>query len=142
MKIYNVEKERLQLFVDRYENFIKTAPFVKKEFSPADKDCLSMMLIDFCCICEQNQESDAYWNNELIDNFVKDNFNFYRSCKVLRDSFYHAETFKTAEEAKKTYMENLCIFDGCWKDYDRGSVRVCEIKFKSVEKLPWKESDI
>lgn len=30
MKIYNVEKERLQLFIDRYENFIKTAPFVKK----------------------------------------------------------------------------------------------------------------
>ena len=48
------------------------------------------------------------------------------------DDFYHAETFKTAEQAKKVYI--------CWKDYDRDSVRICEVKFKPIEKLPWKEN--
>lgn len=112
MKIYNVEKERLQLFIDRYENFIKTAPFVKKEFSPADKDCLSMMLIDFCCICEQNPKSDAYWNNELINNFVKDNSVFYNNCKVLSDSFV-AHLDHSDKKALKvmTVSEKLGLLD-------------------------------
>lgn len=55
------------------------------------------------------------------------------------DNFYHAENFKTAEQAKKVYMENLHILYCSWKDYDRDSVRICEVKFKPVEKLPWKE---
>lgn len=54
--------------------------------------------------------------------------------------FYHAETFKTAEQAKKVYMENLPILLSNWKDYDRGSIRIREVKFKPVEKLPWKEN--
>lgn len=53
----------------------------------------------------------------------------------------HAKTFKTAEDAKKVYMENLHILYYSWGDYDRDSIRVCEIKFKSVEKLPWKKSE-
>lgn len=36
-------------------------------------------------------------------------------------------------------MENLHILYCCWKDYDRDSVRICEVKFKPVENLPWKE---
>lgn len=55
--------------------------------------------------------------------------------------FRNAEIFKTAEEAKKTYMENLHILTCGWKNYDRDSIRIREIKFKSVEKLPWKESE-
>ena len=55
--------------------------------------------------------------------------------------FHHAETFKTAEEAKKVYMGNLRILACGWKNYDRGSIRICEIKFKSAGKLPWKESE-
>lgn len=54
------------------------------------------------------------------------------------DSFYHAETFKTAEEAKKVYMKDLRNLYCSWKDYDRGSIRICEVKFKPVENLPWK----
>ena len=55
-------------------------------------------------------------------------------------SFYHAETFKTAEEAKKVYMENLRILTCSWSNYDRDSIRICEVKFKPIEKLPWKEN--
>ena len=55
--------------------------------------------------------------------------------------FRNAEIFRTAEEAKKTYMENLHILTCGWKNYDRDSIRICEIKFKPVEKLPWKESE-
>lgn len=54
---------------------------------------------------------------------------------------HQAEIFKTAEEAKKIYMENLRILHCSWKDYDRDSIRICEVKFKSVESLPWKLSD-
>ena len=57
------------------------------------------------------------------------------------DSFYLAETFKTAEQAKKVYMENLHILACSWGEYDRDSVRIHEIKFKPVEKLPWKKSE-
>lgn len=46
---------------------------------------------------------------------------------------YHAETFKTSEQAKKVYMENLHILYCCWKDYDRDSIRICEIT--SVKKI-------
>lgn len=53
---------------------------------------------------------------------------------------HNAETFKTAEQAKKVYMENLHILACSWKDYDRDSVRICEVKFKPMEKLPWKEN--
>lgn len=56
-------------------------------------------------------------------------------------NFYHAETFKTAEQAKKTYMENLHYLICSWSDYDRDSIRICEVKFKPVEKLPWKEGE-
>ena len=56
------------------------------------------------------------------------------------DSFYLAETFKTAEQAKKVYMENLRILACSWGEYDRDSVRIHEIKFKPVEKLPWKKN--
>lgn len=55
--------------------------------------------------------------------------------------FRNAEIFKTAEEAKKIYMENLHILTCGWKNYDRDSIRICEIKFNPVEKLPWKESE-
>lgn len=54
--------------------------------------------------------------------------------------FRNAEIFKTVEEAKKVYMENLHILTCGWKDYDRDSIRIREIKFKPVEKLPWKEN--
>lgn len=57
------------------------------------------------------------------------------------ESFYHAETFKTVEEAKKAYLENLCILACGWKNYDKDSVKICEIKFNPVEKLPWKKSE-
>ena len=55
--------------------------------------------------------------------------------------FHNAEIFKTAEEAKKTYMENLHILTCGWKNYDRDSIRICKVKFDPVEKLPWKESE-
>ena len=55
--------------------------------------------------------------------------------------FRNAEIFKTAEEAKKVYMENLHILTCGWKNYDKDSIKICEIKFKPVEKLPWKESE-
>lgn len=38
-------------------------------------------------------------------------------------------------------MGNLNILTCSWKNYDRDSIRICEIKFKSVEKLPWEESE-
>lgn len=56
-------------------------------------------------------------------------------------SFYHAETFKTAKEAKKAYMKNLHILICSWEAYDRDSIRICKVKFNPVEKLPWKESE-
>ena len=55
--------------------------------------------------------------------------------------FRNAEIFKTAEEAKKVYMENLHILTCGWKNYDRDSIRICEIKFKPTGKLPWKEGE-
>ena len=57
------------------------------------------------------------------------------------ESFYHAETFKTAEEAKNVYMENLHILACSWGEYDMDSIRICEIKFNPVEKLPWNERE-
>lgn len=56
-------------------------------------------------------------------------------------SFHYAETFKTTEEAKKAYMKNLRILACSWGEYDRNSVRICEIKFKPVGKLPWKRTE-
>ena len=85
MKIYRVEKEKLELFVERYESFMKTAPFVRRELSLQDKDCMSMILIDFCCICDQKGKS--YWNNPLIDEFVTSHEDFYLKQRVVRDSF-------------------------------------------------------
>ena len=55
--------------------------------------------------------------------------------------FHHAETFKTAEEAKKVYMKNLHYLTCSWKNYDMDSIRIREIKFKPVEKLPLKEKE-
>ena len=52
--------------------------------------------------------------------------------------FYHAETFETAEGAKEVYMKELRYLIRSWEAYDRDSVRICEVKFKPVEKLPWK----
>ena len=66
---------------------------------------------------------------------------FFSTGYPTWESFYHAETFKTAEEAKKVYMENLHILACSWGEYDRDSVRIHEIKFKPVEKLPWKKSE-
>lgn len=90
MKIYDVEKQKLELFIERYENFIKNGEYGKKELSVEDKDCVSMMIIDLCCICDQNRQNPknlSYWNNSLIDEFVKNNQDFYQRCKVIRDSF-------------------------------------------------------
>lgn len=52
--------------------------------------------------------------------------------------FHNAETFSYAEEAKKVYMEYLHILMCNWEYYDRDSIRIREIKFKPIEKLPWK----
>lgn len=49
-----------------------------------------------------------------------------------------AETFKTAEQAKKVYIENLTIISCSWSQYQRDSIRICEVKFKPVESLPWR----
>lgn len=54
--------------------------------------------------------------------------------------FCNAEIFKTAEEAKKVYLKDLYYLTCSWENYDRDSIRICEIKFKPVEKLPWKKS--
>ena len=56
-------------------------------------------------------------------------------------SFHNAETFKTAEEAKKVYIENLHILTCNWEIYDKNSVRIYKVKFNPVEKLPWKEKE-
>ena len=56
-------------------------------------------------------------------------------------SLHQAETFKTVEQAKKVYMENLHNLYCNWKNYNRDSIRICEVKFKSFESLPWKLSD-
>lgn len=70
--------------------------------------------------------------------FSYDNVGSFSTSYPVWD-FYHAETFKTAEEAKKVYMKNLHILICNWKDYDRDSIKICEVKFKPIEKLPWKE---
>lgn len=69
----------------------------------------------------------------------------FSSSDFTWESFYHAETFKTAEEAKEVYMENLHILTCDWKDYDRDSIRICEVKIEPLESrlklsesLPWK----
>lgn len=49
------------------------------------------------------------------------------------------EIFKTVEDARSVYMEYLHILACSWKDYDRDSIRICEIKLNPAEKLPWKE---
>ena len=53
-------------------------------------------------------------------------------------SINQAEKFATAEQAEKTYMENLKIITCSWGQYQRDSIRICEVKFKPVESLPWK----
>ena len=55
--------------------------------------------------------------------------------------FRNAEIFRTAEEAKKVYLKDLYYLIYSWKDYDRDSIRIREIKFNPVEKLSWKESE-
>ena len=50
----------------------------------------------------------------------------------------HAEKFETAEQAKQIYMKYLNIIDCSWDKYQRDSIRICEVKFKPVESLPWK----
>lgn len=49
-----------------------------------------------------------------------------------------AVKFDTAEQAKKIYMDNLKIITCSWSQYQRDSIRICEVKFKPVESLPWK----
>lgn len=56
-------------------------------------------------------------------------------------SIRHAEKFKTAEQAKKVYMENLTTITCNWSHYQRDSIRICEVKFKPIESLPWKLGD-
>lgn len=87
MKICSIEKQKLELFIERYESFIKNGEYGKKELSVGDKDYVSMMIIDLCCICDQSREGSSHWNNSLIDEFVKNNRDFYQRCKVVRDSF-------------------------------------------------------
>ena len=46
----------------------------------------------------------------------------------------------TNEEAKKVYLEKLYYLICSWENYDRDSIKICEVKFKPVGKLPWKEN--
>lgn len=54
-----------------------------------------------------------------------------------------AQIFKTAEKAKNEYIYAVQRFkEHCeWKDYDKDSVKICELKVElnSVASLPWKD---
>lgn len=112
MKIYSIEKQKLELFIERYKNFIKNGEYGKKELSVGDKDCVSMMIIDLCCICDQSREGSSHWNNSLIDEFVKNNQDFYKRCKVVRDSFIaHLDHSNEKMLKINNTIENLSLDD-------------------------------
>ena len=112
MKIYSIEKQKLELFIERYENFIKNGEYGKKELSVGDKDRVSMMIIDLCCICDQHRKSSSYWNNSSIDEFVKNNQDFYQRCKVVRDSFIaHLDHSNEKMLKINNTIENLSLDD-------------------------------
>lgn len=47
-----------------------------------------MMVIDFCCISEQDPEYKHHsaWHNDDIDNFIYHHTNLYIKFKTIRDS--------------------------------------------------------
>lgn len=84
------EIERLQNFVNRYDEFQKHGVAPKTTLSIEERDMVAMMVIDICCISEQEQnpqcKNNAAWHNKDIDNFVKLHNNFYKRFKAVRDS--------------------------------------------------------
>lgn len=49
--------------------------------------------------------------------------------------FRQAEIFKTAEEAKEVYLKTLHYLICSWKECDRDSIKICEIKFEPMETI-------
>lgn len=84
-----VELDRLKQFVSEYEEVTKVSTF-KTQLSLTEKTIISTIIIDFCCICEQDhgkRKNPAAWHNKKIDKFVHKNEKFYKQTKTIRDSF-------------------------------------------------------
>lgn len=86
-KLYVCEKEILNQFIDNYDYILKRSKSIgtKNYFTLNDKNALSMIVIQFCLICEQR--GYAHWGYSEIDNFVTENSEFHNDVKVFRDSY-------------------------------------------------------
>lgn len=86
MEDYEIDK--LQQFVDRYDEFQKHGVAVKQKLTIEERDMVCMMVIDFCCISEQDPEYKHHsaWHNDDIDNFIYHHTNLYIKFKTIRDS--------------------------------------------------------
>lgn len=84
----NYEIDKLQQFVDRYDEFQKHGVAVKQKLSIEERDMVCMMIIDFCCISEQDPEHKYHsaWHNDDIDNFIDRHMDLYTKFKTVRDS--------------------------------------------------------
>ena len=90
-KLYVCEKEILNQFIDNYDYILKRSKSIgtKNYFTLNDKNALSMIVIQFCLICEQKRKQNGYahWGYREIDNFVAENHGFYNDVKTFRDSY-------------------------------------------------------
>lgn len=64
----------------------------------------------------------------------------YTPYPIWTKSLHEANLFKTANEAKRFYIDSLSIISCNWAHYYKNSIRICKVEFKPVEVLPWKEN--
>ena len=102
------EIERLQNFVNRYDEFQKHGVAVKQELSIEERDMVCMMIIDFCCISEQDPEHKhrSAWHNVYIDDFICHHANLYARFKTIRDSLIAHLDHKTSKQERVKYSVN------------------------------------
>lgn len=107
--MYQVEYDRLVSFIREYEWIRNHLPIVQqKGFSIVQEAIMKISIIDFCSICEQYTKSSAYWNNQQIDNFIKNHEDLYKTMKIFRDSYLaHIDHSKNKEEQIMCSLQNL-----------------------------------
>lgn len=111
MKDYEIDK--LQQFVDRYEKFQRYGMVLKQKLSVEERDMVCMMIIDFCCISEQDSEYKHHsaWHNEDIDDFIYHHTNLYIRLKTIRDSLIAHLDHNISKQQRVMYVaDTMCIY--------------------------------
>lgn len=109
----NYEIDKLQQFVERYEKFQRYGMVLKQKLSVEERDMVCMMIIDFCCISEQDPEYKHHsaWHNEDIDDFIYHHANLYIRLKTIRDSLIAHLDHNISKQQRVMYVaDTMCIY--------------------------------